>query len=638
MTADWERQIYLSMTDMEEAVNSFLERILPCRETLGEEWIPVQKSRGRVLSRPVLARTSSPRYNAAAMDGIMVVAEKTYPASEARPVLLERGRDFEYVNTGQVIREPYDSVIMIEDLALPGEVPVSGGVGDAPQVIVRVPASPWQHIRPMGEDLVTGEMILPAHHRIRPRDMGALMSGGWTELPVLQQISVGIMPTGSEIIDSWEAWEPGKIMDTNSWTLQAMAEEAGYPACRIPPVPDNVEALKLALLELLEEHHLVVINAGSSAGSRDFTAAAIRELGEVALHGIAIKPGKPTILGMVKGKPVIGVPGYPGSAYLVFEEVVLPILRFMSCQPPQEQRPRADAVLSRRVISSLKHREYVRVTLGKVGDKLIATPLDRGAGGTMSLVRADGLLVIPRNFEGIEAGAEVEIQLLQELSAVENTLVSIGSHDLLMDHIASQMKGYRLSSAHVGSMGGVMALMRGEAHLAPIHLLDEATGTYNRETLRRYLDGKAFLLKGVRRAQGLMVAPGNPKGIRGLEDLIRQDISFVNRQRGSGTRVLTDYLMGQRGMKAQDIRGYDREMTTHTAVAAAVAGGTADAGVGVYSAARSMGLEFLLIGYEEYDFAVAEALRDSPMLEAFRRVLDSPEFRQLLQELGGYER
>lgn len=640
------RNVYLTITDLEEAVNLFLDKIGPCRASIKEEWIPVQESRGRILSQPVFARLSSPNHNAAAMDGIMVKGEKTYLATEANPVILERGRDFEYINTGHILRDPYDAVIMIEDVTLleeqeSGLVESRGGkemLGhEADRVKILLPASPWQHIRPIGEDIVAGEMILPEHHRIRPQDIGALMSGGITSLPVFERIAVGIMPTGSEISDDYQHLEQGKIFDTNSWTFKAIVEEAGCLANRISPVPDEYDTLKNALLDLLKDNHLVVINAGSSAGSKDFTAAIIQELGEVTLHGIAIKPGKPTILGMVQGKPVIGVPGYPGSAYLVFEEVVLPILRSLNHQP-EISRTKTKAVLSRRLISSLKHREYVRVTLGKVGDRLIATPLNRGAGVTMTLVKADGMLVIPKNAEGYDAGEEVEIELLKDLRTIENTLVSIGSHDLLMDHIGSMMKGFKLSSTHVGSMGGVMALMRGETHLAPIHLLDEETGEYNRGTMNRYLAGKAFLIKGVKREQGLMLAPGNPKGIRVLKDLTRKDVLFVNRQRGSGTRVLTDYLLKKENLNSADIQGYDRDMTTHMAVAAAVASGTADAGVGVYSAAKAMGLDFLPIGFEDYDFAVAEELRDSPMIRSFVQVLESPEFEALLKELGGYER
>lgn len=623
-----ERKIYLSNTDIEEAVSLYLERLEPCIRNTAIEKIDIREAKGRVTAKPIFARTSSPNHNAAAMDGIMVIASKTYSASEANPVILNKGSDFEYINTGHVITEPYDSVIMIEDIVDLG----------SDQVKIMVQASPWQHIRPIGEDIVAGEMILPENHQIRPMDIGAVLSGGRTEIEVYEKIKVGIMPTGNEITDRYDDLPKGKLFDTNSWTFRAIVEDWGGIAERISPVEDDYDKLKTALLDLAQRNHVVVVNAGSSAGSKDFTAKLIEELGELVLHGIAIKPGKPTILGIVKGKPVIGVPGYPGSAFLVFEEVVGPVikkLQHMRMQPAQEVK----ATVSRRMVSTLKYREYIRVKLGKVGDKLIATPLNRGAGVTMALVKADGLMVIPRNSEGYETGDEVKVTLTNDMSVIENTIVSIGSHDLIMDLIGSILgrNGRSLSSAHVGSMGGIMAIKRGEAHIAPIHLLDENTGEYNKTYIEKYLgQERAVLVKGVRREQGFMVAKGNPKNIRTIEDLAREDISFVNRQKGSGTRILTDYLLNRHQIEGKNISGYDRDMTTHMAVAAAVESGTADVGVGVYSAAKVMGLDFISIGYEDYDFAVPEKYLNTEMLRAFIEVLNSEEFKSILKDLGGY--
>lgn len=623
-----ERKIYLSNTDLEEAVKLYLTKLKPAIDSIRTELTDVPKACGRVTSKPVFARLSSPNHNAAAMDGIMAIADRTYAASEATPVILNQGVDFEYINTGHVVRDPFDCVIMIEDVVALGEGKVK----------VILPAAPWQHIRPIGEDMVAGEMILPEHHQIRPMDIGAMLGAGCGQVEVFEQIRIGIMPTGNEITDDYQALERGATFDSNSWIFHATAVEMGALPERIPPVADEYELLKQGLLGLLERNHLVVINAGSSAGSKDYTAKLIEELGELVLHGIAIKPGKPTILGMVQGKPVIGVPGYPGSAFLVFEEVVGRVIRSM--QRIRYQRPpQAMAILSRRLVSSLKYREYVRVKLGRVGEKLIATPLNRGAGVMMALVKADGLLVVPRNSEGYEAGETVSVELITDLDLIDNTLVSIGSHDLIMDHIANLLsrKGIGLSSAHVGSMGGILALKRGEAHLAPIHLLDEETGEYNRSYLERYLKGENVkLIKGVRREQGFLVRPGNPKGILGIQDLTRPDVSFVNRQKGSGTRILTDYLLTKAGIDIAGIRGYDRDMTTHMAVAAAVESGSADVGVGVASAAHAMGLDFISIGFEEYDFAIPERYLQLKAMQEFLTVLQSVEFQDILAELGGY--
>lgn len=623
-----ERNIYLSNTDIEEAAARYLEKLETAINQVKTERIDIREARGRVTAAPVIAKLSSPNHNAAAMDGIMVIAGKTFSANEANPVVLNRGTDFEYINTGHLIVEPYDSVIMIEDVV----------VLSSEQVKIMVQAAPWQHIRPIGEDIVSGEMILPENHVIRPMDMGAVLSGGITEVTVYERIRVGIIPTGNEITDNYDSLAKGKIFDTNSWTFQAIVEELGGIAERISPVEDDYDKLKNAIAELAERNHMVIINAGSSAGSKDYTAQLIGDLGELVLHGIAIKPGKPTILGMIGQKPVIGVPGYPGSAFLVFEEIVSPVIRALQ-RRKTEKPPMAKATVSRRIVSTLKYREYIRVKLGKVGDKLIATPLNRGAGVTMALVKADGILVIPKNSEGYEAGEEAPVELVNDMEAIESTLVSIGSHDLIMDYIGSILtrKGQTLSSAHVGSMGGIMAIKRGEAHMAPIHLLDEETGEYNQSYIDKYLDKEEVeLVKGVRREQGFMLAKGNPKNIVHVQDLKRSDVTFVNRQKGSGTRILTDYLLKKSGIESGGIRGYDRDMTTHMAVAAAIESGTADVGVGVSSAARAMGLDFISIGFEEYDFVIPKKYMETDGIKNFLQVLRSPEFEKILKELGGY--
>ena len=631
-----ERKIYLSNTDIEEAIATYLDRLDKAKESIGIEYIDIRDALGRITAEPVFARISAPNHNAAAMDGIMVIAERTYKASEANPIVLTKGKDFEYINTGHLITEPYDSVIMIEDVI---EL-------DADKVRITVQASPWQHIRPIGEDIVAGEMVLPENHKIRPIDIGAVLNSGVTDIKVYERVRVGIMPTGNEITDTYGSLEKGKTFDTNSYTFKGIIEEWGGMPERLPPVPDDYGMLKEALLGLVDRNHIVIINAGSSAGSRDYTASLVQEFGELVLHGLAIKPGKPTILGIINEKPVIGVPGFPGSAFLAFEEIVGPVFRKL--QRTQISRlPKVAAVVSKRVVSSLKYREYVRVKLGKVGEKLISTPLNRGAGVMMSLIKADGLMIIPKNSEGFEAGEEVSVELTRDMSAIENTIVSIGSHDLIMDYIANLLEktggktgspGFHLSSSHVGSMGGIMALLRGEAHVAPIHLLDEETGEYNTSYISKYLANKeVVLVKGVKRCQGFMTVKGNPKGILSVKDLLRDDVTFVNRQKGSGTRILTDYLIKKADIDSSMIKGYDRDMTTHMAVAAAVNSGTADVGVGVFSAAKAMDLDFIPIGYEEYDFAILKEYYDTEMIQAFLKVLGSPEFKKILEELGGYE-
>ncbi|WP_231701851.1 molybdopterin biosynthesis protein [Crassaminicella thermophila] len=625
-----ERNLYLSNVAVEKALNIFLERINKNLKNHEKEFISVIDSLGRVSASAVFAKYSSPNYNASAMDGIAVKASTTFFASERNPIQLKINKDFIYVDTGEPIKKPYDAVIMIEDVV---EI-------DEERVEIIKAASPWQHIRPIGEDIVANEMIIPSNHIIRPVDIGALLSGGIYELKVYKKPKVGIIPTGTEIIEPGEKMEDGKIIESNSRVFEGLVKELGGEPNRYKPVPDDYYLLKSTILKAIDENHIVIINAGSSAGTKDYTKKLVDELGEVLVHGIATKPGKPTILGVINEKAVIGIPGYPVSAYFVFDTFVKPLIKKYQGQYMDDSN-KVQAVLSKRIVSSLKHKEFVRIKLGRVDEQLIATPLSRGAGVSMSLVRADGVFVIPQNSEGVEAGEKIEVSLLKPLNKINKTIVSIGSHDLIMDLIGNlihkQNAFYDLSSAHVGSLGGIMALRRREAHIAPIHLLDATTGEYNVSFVKKYLSNLDMaLIKGVKRVQGIIIQKGNPKNIYDFEDLLKEEIVFVNRQRGAGTRILLDYELKKRKINPSKIIGYDREMTTHMAVAAAVASGSADAGVGVLSAAKAMDLEFIPIGEEEYDFLVPVKYLDKGMIQLFIKVIKSKEFKEILENMGGY--
>ncbi len=616
--------------EVEEALNKFLGKADENLQENFSERIKVIDSLGRITSQAVFAKCSSPNYNASAMDGIVVEAQKTFGATETNPKRLKLDEDFKYIDTGDPIAHPYNAVIMIEDV-----VPI-----DDHTVQIIKSAAPWQHVRPIGEDIVANEMIVPSHHEIRPMDIGAILSGGVTYLEVFKKPKVAIIPTGSEMIEPGEKMQEGNIIESNSRIFEGMVKELGGEPHRLSPVPDDYELLKETLLKAVRENDVVIINAGSSAGSEDYTSSLVEELGEILVHGIATKPGKPAILGMIEKKPVIGIPGYPVSAYLVFETFVKPLIyKFLGGK--KESINEVEAVMAKRIVSSLKYREYVRIKLGKVGDRLIATSLNRGAGITMSLVRSDGLLLIPQNSEGVEAGETVKVTLLKPMEQIENTLVSIGSHDLIMDMISNHMQKaddrHFLSSAHVGSMGGIMAIKRGGTHMAPIHLLDSKTGIYNIPYVKKYLPNeKMALIRGVKRIQGFMIPKGNPKNIKEFQDLTREDVVFINRQKGAGTRILVDYQLEKQGINVENIMGYDREMTTHMAVAAAVSSNTADVGVGVYSAAKSMGLDFVPIGEEHYDFLIPQEYLELDTVKAFIKVITSKEFQEELLKMGGY--
>lgn len=635
------RNLYLKTMPVEEAQAKYIG-VLQHKGALHPqtERVNTYEALGRRTFGPVFAKCCSPLFNAAAMDGIAVKASDTKGASESRPKQLKLGVDYKIVDTGDPIKAPFDAVIMAEDVVEIDDETV--------QILDSVPG--WNHVRSIGEDIVAGEMMLQTGHTIRPVDIGVLLASGNLEVEVYRKPRVGIIPTGTEIIPPNELPQEGDIIDSNSGMFAAMAEEAGALPQRYDIVEDDYEKIKNTILQALEVQDMVIINAGSSAGTEDYTVHILREIGEVAVHGVAMKPGKPVILACVQGKPVIGLPGYPVSAYLAFENFVVPVLKAL-CGRAEAAGAGADgrgtgrqadlvkAVISKRMVSSLKHREYVRVKVGKVGDKLVAAPLARGAGATMSLVRADGFCIIPQNSEGYEAGETVEIELYKDLDEIENTVVAIGSHDMILDVIGDMMaaenRGMYLTSTHVGSMGGLMALKRGETTIAPTHLLGEEDGTYNTAVLKQLFPaGTMALIKGVDRIQGIMVKKGNPLNIQGIEDLTR--VRYVNRQRGAGTRVLLDYKLKQAGIRPEEIDGYDKEAATHMAVAALVASEEIDAGMGIRSAADAMGLDFIEVGVEEYDFAIARENLQLGQVQEFLEILRSGTFHKKLEEMGGY--
>ena len=588
---------------------------------------------GRVTAGPVWAVASSPHYDAAAMDGIAVRAADTAGATETRPVALDVGSQAVWVDTGDPMPAGMDAVVMIEhvqrDLADPGTVKVSD------------PVAPWQHVRPLGEDIVATESVLPENHRITPADLGACAAAGLTTVPVRRRPRVTIIPTGDELAPIGAARKPGDIPEFNSLILAALVRQWGGEPVVCDPAPDDFDAIRGEVSSGLALSDVVAINAGSSAGDADYTASVIESLGTLQVHGIAVRPGHPVALGVASGKPVMGLPGYPVSAALTAELLLMPLLeRLLGSSLPARRRIRAN--ITRKVVSPTGEDEFLRVAVGRVGSKMIATPVQRGAGVVMSLVRADGIVRIPRHTEGMDAGAEVEVELLRPLEEVENTIVAIGSHDLALDLMRSFLRRGRpsvnLASAHVGSLGGLLALRRGEAHVSGCHLLDTETGEYNTSYVRRYLpDTPVAIVRLVGRTQGLMTAPGNPRHIAELEDLLRPEVRFVNRQRGSGTRVLLDYRLQQMGADPGAIVGYQREEYSHLAVAAAVAGGSADAGLGVLSAARALGLEFVPLLNEEYDLVIPAEHYESGHLRPLLDLLNASDFRQAVDALGGYD-
>ncbi|MBP3200869.1 MAG: molybdopterin biosynthesis protein [Lachnospiraceae bacterium] len=619
------RNLYLHTISVEEAYNKYFDALKEKNILSNQvEEVKTVDALNRITSEAIYARCNSPLFNAASMDGICVDSKITKNASEENPIILKLGVDYKIVDTGDAIKPPFDAVIMAEDVI---EI-------DEETVKIVSPISGWENIRPIGEDIVIGEMILESNHEIKPIDIGALIAGGISKIKCHKKMTVGIIPTGDEIVNMKDEPKEGDIIDSNSYMIKALVEASYGIGNRYDIVKDDYEKIKSKLKESIKNNDVTIINAGSSAGTEDYTVHILREIGEVIVHGVSMKPGKPVILAIVDGKPVIGLPGYPMSAYLAFDLFVKPILT-----RKKEVNEEIDAVSSKRLISSLKHREFVRVKVGKIDDKYVAAPLNRGAASQMSMVKADGIMIIPQNSEGVEAGELCKVKLLKNKSAIDNTLISIGSHDILMDIvsdiIARNSDSVTLSSTHVGSMGGLLALKRNETIIAPTHLLDENTGVYNISILKELFgEGKVSLIKGFNRIQGLMVKKGNPLNIKGIEDLTK--CRFVNRQRGAGTRVLLDYKLKKLGIDQSLIDGYDKELSTHMAVAASVKSPYSDCGMGVKSAADSMGLDFIEVGVEEYDFAIYTKNLEDKKVQYFLETIKSQELHDKLVELGGY--
>ncbi|MBW1888236.1 MAG: molybdopterin biosynthesis protein [Deltaproteobacteria bacterium] len=623
------RHVYLYMKSLEEAKEIFFSAFGPEKRS-GAQEISTEDALGHVTAEPIFARISAPSYHSAAMDGIVVRAEETYGTTERDPKTLRIDKEALWINTGQAIPVGFNAVIMVEKLH---QI-------DGQRVEIRSPAYPWQHIRKVGEDIVATQLLLPQNHEIRPYDMGALISAGVFSIKVRQKPKVAIIPTGSELVCHKDLKDPTQlkkhqIIECNSLILAGLVRDCRAEPITYDIVPDQEENIRKTLIEAIDsEAHVVII-------SKDYTADIIGEMGEVLVHGVAMMPGKPTILGNVKGKPVVGNPGYMVSAALSFEQFVRPLLYSLQGRKP----PHIKSTIvqpSRDIPSKLGIEEFLRVNIGKVGDKTVATPLPRAAGSITTLTRAEGILRIPALSEGVTQNEELEAELLVDEEEIQNTVVIIGSHDITIDILADEIRcsghNIRISSGNVGSLGGLMALRKGACHISGSHLLDTETKEYNISYIKRYLKGlKVTVFHLVLRDQGLIVAKGNPKGIKNIHDLTSDDISFVNRQAGSGTRVLFDYRLDQLGIRPESIQGYDHEEFTHMAVAVDVLSGAADCGMGIFAAAKALDLDFIPVEREQYDLIIPSSMLDDHKIQVVMETIRSQNFRERVMALGGYD-
>lgn len=609
------------------------------------ETVPLSATLGRILYSAMESSEYVPGFDRSTVDGYAVRAADTFGCSESIPALLEvRGQIAMgeatgeklhsgvcvYAPTGGAIPEGADAVVMVEHTEDYGD----GTIG------ITKPAAPGENLIYKGDDVYPGKTVLPAGKLIGAQDIGALAAMGVSEVRVSRKLKVAVISTGDELVEVAATPKNGQIRDLNSPMLAALVTQAGCEPHCYGIIPDDAESLRTVLGKACSRCDVVLISGGSSVGAKDATGEVIASKGEILFHGIAMKPGKPAILGCQGSKPILGVPGYPVSGIIVIEELLKPLIDHW-LKAPAAPRQYAKATLTRPVVSGLKYEEFVRVRMGYVGNRLMASPLSRGSGVVSSFMKADGILEVPQGLEGYEAGSEVNVRLLSRADKLENTLVVIGSHDPLLDELGDMLhvenNDVYMSSSHVGSMGGIMAIRRGEAHAAGCHLLDTATGQYNLSYMKKYFpNGGVKLIRCVGRQQGMMVAKGNPLNIQKFSDIAKEGMRYVNRQKGSGTRILTDYLCKQDKLNPASIYGYDREELTHTSVAAQIVSGSADAGMGIYSAAKLYDLDFIPICIEEYDLIIPDHAWDTPMVQQLITTLKSDTFKEKILALGGY--
>jgi len=619
---------YLHTIKREEALRLVLERLSPIGE---EEYLPAYRCRGRVTARPVYAALSNPPFICAAMDGYAAPFQETVDADVTRPVVLGKGVRAFPVNTGDPMPSGTDAVIMREEVE-EGET----------HITIRRPVYLWQNVRMAGEDIIEGDMLVPTNHRIRAFDVGMFLSGGVRAVFVKRKPTCLIIPTGRELVDPYKQGEgallPSRLIDFNSYTLLVLAEELGFRAVQSGIICTR-EDLSTLLTKASSDYDVVLVNAGSSAGSEDFTEDVISRLGELVFHGVSMMPGKPVMFGMVRGTPVFGIPGYPVSAVLAFKAFLEPLYEKIS--NTRLLRRLIKCVTPYKIPSRIGVEEILRVSLVKEKGVCHAFPLPRGASIFSSMARADGLITIPEHVEGYDEGEEVDCELMVQEDALSKRIHIVGSHDLSLDLLRDMVKrrlpDNDLISTHVGSMSGIMAVGKGITSLCTTHILDEKTRTYNIPALMKYIPEKRWTLVHIaRRMQGLLVKQGNPKKINDVTDLARNDILFVNRQSGSGTRILFDTLLKDRGVKKGSIRGYDREESSHTAVGVLIKEGIADAGIGIYGVSKLFSLDCIPLMEEDYDLLVAGEFLEDERLAHLLELIRSAEFKAGLEKMGGY--
>ncbi len=622
---------FLEVLDRDEAERRWREGIAV--QTLGGEEVSLEEALGRVLAADIRAEVDVPGFDRSNMDGFAVRAQDTFGASEEEPVQLRfngetiptgvapqqevGSRSASAIATGGMLPRGADAVVPVEhtDLEDDGRI-----------VVVRHACVPGDAVSFAGTDMGLGETVLFSGTRLTSRETGVLAAIGRDRIPVVRRPRVAVLSTGDEIVQPGEPMSPGLVYDSNARILADAVREIGGNPRFVGAFRDDEAVLRRALAGALDRSDMVLLSGGTSKGEGDLNARVVGELEPgILVHGVALKPGKPICLAAAGAKPVVILPGFPTSAVFTFHEFVAPVLRELAGLP-RDRRETVRARLALRAVSERGRVEYLLVGLVTRPDGgLAAYPMGKGSGSVTAFSRADGFVRIGRNTEIVEPETEVEVNLIGRELRVPD-LVVIGSHCAGLDVIASALstEGFAVKVMAVGSQGGLTAVRRGECDVAPIHLLDPETGLYN----EAFLDDGLRLLHGYARMQGVVTRPDDP---RETEELIDDEtLRMVNRNRGAGTRILIDRLLGDRRPP-----GYPYEPRSHYAVAAAVSQKRADWGVTIETVARQSGLRFRPLQAEHYDFAIPEDRWERPAVAALRRLLEpgSP-IRRDLEAMG----
>ena len=599
---------YLSLISFHDAIEK-MKKAAPGSGKV--ETVLLDVAVGRVTAEPVYARFSVPGTHVAAMDGLAVHAAETYKASEQSPHILSSAAR---INTGQPLPQSYDAVIMIEDVW-----------EEDGKYLVRKPAAPWQFIRPAGEDIRTGDLILPRRHQIRAVDVGALASYGIAFLSVLS-VKVGIISTGSELVPLGIAPLPEQYVESNNFFAEAYLSGMGASCTRYPLVPDDQNLIAAQLQQAVKENDLVLLSAGSSAGTTDFSEEIIKKSGKLLFHGVEIKPGKPVMMGIVDKVPVIGMPGYPVAAQTIVREFAGRLLEHWGMAPHPSYCIRAK--LAQRLPSELGYHEFVHVSAGKVDGKYIVIPLSRGFGVQSALVRSNGYLHIPPSVEGLDAQQEVDVTLYEKPSQMEKVLFLIGSQSTPLDLLADQMLGQDilLRCCRTGNLGGVLALRSGTCHAAPLHL-----PVFEGNTLTDLL--KIFKSRPLIR----VVIAEEPLGLASRDGIRPEDlrkVPILNTERGTPHRIILDTLLSRNGIRDSVVKGYHVEVKNPDVIAGRIASCVADAGICSQKAAVNAGLSFSPLGIDSYELAMRPETLKDPMMSVLVSTLQSPAFKERLRQQG----